>query len=138
MFVESYSEDFNFVFSYGVMKKNVLDTGNNTYTKDLVIDGVRTTELKLTEQEKKDIFSHMSEIGLFQYPEEVEGVYVEPEHGYEFTITINGKVMNINWIGIFNESQQSLEFKSLVDKIINMIQSKDEYKLLPAANGYYE
>ncbi|OBR68939.1 hypothetical protein A7K91_15030 [Paenibacillus oryzae] len=135
---EEYSDDFNFVFSYGVMNKNVLNTFDNRYTKDLVKDGVRTIELILTKEEKKIIYTYMKEIGLFQYPDEVEGMKMKPDSGYMFEINNDGIKRSINWVGEFNNSERDKEFKHLTRMIIELIESKESYQSLPKSSGYYE
>ena len=65
------SSDFNFIFKYGRYSRNILDTFNNTYTKDTgtppsIID------LKLTQNELKAIYNKMIEINFFSLPEEIK------------------------------------------------------------------
>ena len=133
-----YPEDFEFIFSYGVMNKNILNTFEGTYTKDLVIDGGITTELKVTKDEKQKIYTYMKDIGLFQYAEKIEGMNIEPASGYSFEIQYNGKRKWIEWIGEFTNNKRDLEFKELTKMIQEIIKSKEEYKALPSPNGYYE
>ncbi|MFD2115769.1 hypothetical protein ACFSTH_11150 [Paenibacillus yanchengensis] len=135
---EEYSEDFNFVFAYGVMKKNVLNTFDNEYTKDLVQDGTIKTELILTKEEKQEIFAYMKEIGLFQYPKEITAMNVKPDIGYMFEINNNGIKRQVNWIGMFNNSKRDKQFEQLTSMIIELIASKESFQSLPESNGYYE
>lgn len=136
--VEEYSNDFDFILSYGVMNKNVIDTINDRFTKDLVIDGDVTTELILTEEEKREIYLQMKEIKLFHYPSEIEGMNIEPQSGYRFELIVDGKEKSINWRGEFTESKRDKEFENLITMIIEIIKSKESYKALPEPNGYYE
>ncbi|RJE90256.1 hypothetical protein D3P07_08600 [Paenibacillus sp. 1011MAR3C5] len=129
---------FDFVFSYGVANKNVLDTLQGTYTKDLVKKGTSTTELSLTENEKNQVHTLMKEIGLFGYPNEVEGMNIKPSSGYTFQIFLNGKEQNIHWKGEFNETKTHREFKRLTDTIIEIIRNNEAYQAMPKSDGYYE
>ena len=61
--------DFNLLFKYGVGAKNVLDTFDNTYTKDMVIGSPITIRLYLSDEEIEQIRQKMFEIGFFSYPE---------------------------------------------------------------------
>lgn len=133
-----YPSDFNFVFSYGVLEKNILNTFEETYTKDLVNAGMATTTLNLTNKEKQKIFELMSDIELFDYPEEVEGMNILPASGYVFEITYHGRSKNIRWLGEFNNSKRDRDFETLTKMIIEIIKSKEAYKKLPPAEGYYE
>ncbi|MFF2887361.1 hypothetical protein [Paenibacillus sp. NPDC057967] len=128
---------FDFVFSYGVMNKNVLDTVQGTYTKDLVKNGTSSTKLHLSDNEKKEVYALMQEIGLFDYPNELEGMNIKPSSGYTFQIFVDGKEQNIRWEGEFNETKSHREFQRLTDTIIEMIRNKEAYQALPESDGYY-
>ena len=132
------TSEFEFILSYGVMYKNVLNTIEDSFTKDLVIDGEVTTDLVLTEEEKKRIYLKMKDINLFQYSNEVEGMNMEPQSGYKFELFVDGKVKRVNWIGEFNESETHKEFRDLIKMITEIIESKEAFKSLPKPNGYYE
>jgi len=136
--VSEYPEDFEFIFSYGVMNKNILNTIDGTFTKDLVIDGVETTALNLSNDEKKEIYTYMKDIGLFQYAEKIEGMNVKPASGYSFLIQYSGKRKIVEWMGLFTNNKRDQEFKELTIRIQEIITSKEEYKALPPSNGYYE
>ncbi len=59
---------FNFIFKYGVTAGNILDTFQNTFTKDMVTDAPITVTLTLTQEEKDLIYRKMVEIGFFDFP----------------------------------------------------------------------
>ncbi|MCR2806646.1 hypothetical protein [Paenibacillus soyae] len=130
--------EFDFILSYGVLNKNIINTTNNSFTKDLVLDGVVTTELILTEEEKQEIYVKMKDINLFQYPEEVEGMNILPQSGFKFEIYMDGESKTINWKGAISESERDKEFRSLIEMIKEKIAAKEAYKSLPEAHGYYE
>lgn len=134
---DEYPADFNFVFTYGVMNKNVLDTFSDTYTKDLVMDGLTTTGLTLDNSVKREIYARMKEIGLFDYAERVEGQNMLPESGYTFDIAYGGKRKKITWIGEFADSDRDREFRALTRRIIDAIQSTEAYRALPEGRGGY-
>lgn len=134
---EGTSTSFDFVFSYGVMNKNVLDTVQGTYTKDLVTAGTASTKLNLTEVEKNQVYELMNEIGLWDYPSEIEGMNIKPASGYHFQIFVDGKEQNIRWNGEFNGAQTHRDFKRLTSLIIGMIRDKEAYQALPENEGYY-
>ncbi|BBH20454.1 hypothetical protein Back11_17990 [Paenibacillus baekrokdamisoli] len=133
-----YPKDFNFTFEYGSFYNNILNTFEGTYTKDLVMNGAITTELNLTEKEKKQIYKLMKDINLFNYLNEIEGLVMEPTSGYRFEIQYNGKKKIINWKGEFTDRLRDKEFIKMTTTIIEIIQSKEAYKLLPPIQGSYE
>jgi len=60
---------FNLLFRYGVGARNELNTFNNTYTKDLIVDGTRTIRLVLSQGDFDIIESTLLEAGIFTYPD---------------------------------------------------------------------
>ncbi|QJD83217.1 hypothetical protein [Cohnella herbarum] len=132
-----YPKDFNFIFRYGVMTKNLVDTFSDKYTKDLVQDGVVTTGLTLSNDEKKRIYEYMKKIDFFHYPEEIEGMNLIPSSGYILEIQYNGKVKVFKWTGEFNEDKKHQEFRGLTKLIIEILESKESYQSLPDSKGGY-
>ena len=59
----------NLTFKYGVTTRNVLNTFDCTYTKDLILDPPTTTSLKLTINEIDSIYNKMKQINFFNYPD---------------------------------------------------------------------
>ncbi|WP_219836129.1 hypothetical protein [Paenibacillus sp. R14(2021)] len=134
-----YTKDFNFSFKYGVMTKNVLNTFDNKYTKDLVQNGVVTVDFVITKEDKRKIYDYMNDIDIFSYPNEVEGNKMDPASGYILEVQYDGKKKVINWIGGFKEDiDQHQEFKGLTNLIIEVIEKNEVYKSLPKSNGAYE
>jgi len=132
-----YPRDFNFVFNYGVQNKNQLDTFNNTYTKDLIQNGLKKVSFRLTEDEKETIYRKMLAIDLFSYPKYNEGMIFEPTSGFHFVVQHNGEKQTIAWNGGISENPTDQKFGSLVRLVIEIIESHKEYKALPKAKGGY-
>lgn len=130
-------DDFNFMFSYGVNAKNKLNTFEHTFTKDLIMDGLIDVPFALTDEEKQRIYEKMQDIALFDYPEYSTGVLSEPSQGYIFIIERNGEQQTIGWSGGFTREKRDRDFQSLVNMIIEIIESHEEYKSLPEASGGY-
>ncbi|MCD9020571.1 hypothetical protein [Cohnella silvisoli] len=130
-------DEFNFIFSYGVYNKNELNTFTNKYTKDLVNDGTVTTKLTLTKEEKEKIFNCMTEIRIKDYQGINHGLEFEPESGYSLEIQLKEEGIKVIWKGGFKDEQKDENFKKLTTLIQGIIESHDEYKKLPNANGGY-
>ncbi len=60
--------DFSLVFKYGVGARNVLDTAQGTYTKDMIEDPPITIELKLTRDDLDRILAKTNDIDFWSYP----------------------------------------------------------------------
>ncbi len=54
--------DFNILMKYGVGRRNELNTFQNTYTKDLVLDGTLTVPLVLSESDLNAIEAKLEQI----------------------------------------------------------------------------
>lgn len=130
-------EDFNFIFGYGVYTKNKLDTFTNTYTKDLVMNGLIDTPLTLTAEEKAAIYTKMRDIDLFRYPKDNARNSGEPPFGYFFVVQHNGEKQSITWSGGFKEDTADQNFSSFVGLVLGIIESHEEYQALPEHEGGY-
>ena len=134
----------NFIFKYGVTSKNILNTNDCSYQKDLVQDPPVTTNLKLTTEELDSIFSKMLSIDFINYP---DTFYVIRDPAVEITPSIKYYYLvesdTINKELYWNDSVADAD--TLADKlrylnnyIIEIIESKKEYKELPEPSGGYD
>lgn len=143
------SDDFNFILKYGIGAKNVVNTFDNEYTKDLILDGTVITKLTLTKEEKEQILNDMIKINIFDYPDKYTPPYkdnpdpdidyrVSPHGTYYFKIYYKGKTKEINWDNTNNsKAEKAIKLLELIWKIDDIIRTKDEYKKLPEPNGEY-
>ncbi len=139
-------KDFNFSLKYGVGARNEINTFENTFTKDLILDGTITTELTLTNKERKAIYHRMKEIELLatvqaaSYEgEDGSSIWMEPASDYFLEIQLDGKIYKLHWAGhIFDkEVRDTLAIFVLRFLHEEIIENKPEYKNLPEANGWY-
>ncbi len=153
-------ESFNFILRYGIQEKNILNTYDGTFTKDLVTAGAITTKLELSEEEKKSILDEMIKIDIFSYSNDFkEYICITPCSGYSLEINFNGKKKTLNWSGNNiplkgidpdekdaekavkyienNETKPILDLVRLERRIERIIENKSEYKLLPEPRGGY-
>ena len=128
-------------FKYGFF--NELNTFNNTYKKDLVLDGSVTVTFWLTADEQNRIISKANEIDFFTLPDTLEGdttlMVIDPNPGYQ-TIRIKNENNDktVNWIYPLNYSDSSVvKALELYDFMISIIEAKPEYKKLPPSRGSY-
>ena len=128
-------------FKYGFF--NELNTFNNTYKKDLVLDGSVTVTFWLTADEQNRIISKANEIDFFTLPDTLEGdttlMVIDPNPGYQ-TIRIKNENNDktVNWIYPLNYNDSSVvKALELYDFMISIIEAKPEYKKLPPSRGSY-
>ena len=139
------SRDFNLKLRYGIGARNELNTFQDTYTKDLILDGAVTTRFVLSEAEFEQIKDKMIEIDFFSYPEtftvlrtDTIVVSIEPHATYDFEVKYNSSIKRLHWDdGIISNDQRAAGLRELIRLIQNIIEAKPEYRQLPPARGGY-
>ena len=133
--------DFDFIVEFGVLKKNVFNTYEETVTKDLITDGTATTNLTFTAEEMESIYQEMKNVNIIETKNlvPVTNCAQEPFSEDEWEITINGEVITHVISGQYcettNDAKQLIELRNY---IFSLVKNKEEYKKLPEAKGGYE
>jgi hypothetical protein len=136
----------NFTFKYGVTAKNILNTSDCTYQKDLILDPPIITHLKFTREELNSIFILMQSIDFFNYPDtfqiHVPGDTISeitPSIKYYYDVKIASLCKELYWNdSIIYPDTLSEKLRYLNNYIINIIVSKETYKALPEPRGGYD
>ena len=128
---------FNLIFKYGVGAKNELNTFAQTYTKDMVMDPSVTIKFKLTDNELAGIYQKLNDLKLFnESTKPLEGnVMVTPCSSYYLKVQINSEQKELSWNNC--RGRISDKFQRFTNYIIQIIESKEEYKKLPTPQGGY-
>jgi len=128
---------FNLIFRYGVGAKNELNTFAQTYTKDMVVDSSVTIKLKLTDNELAGIHQKLNDLNLFnESMKPIEGnVMVTPCSSYYLKVQINSEQKELSWNNC--RGRVSDKFQQFASYVIQIIESKEEYKKLPTPQGGY-
>lgn len=145
---ESRPSDFNFIFKYGYggTNRNVLNTFNGTYTKDLGLDPSVTIDFILSDEDMDRIYQKMIETKFFCYPEEFvipvpEGELVSATseyQGYYVRVECNHRIKVLQWRdNILNENDDARNLREVLSLIKSIIRSKDEYWELPSPSGIH-
>jgi len=141
----SENNPINLIFKYGVTAKNILNTFDCTYQKDMILDPPVITNLKLTEEELDSIFVIMQSIEFFKYPDtfyidvqnDTIGV-ITPSSKYYFFVENDSIWKELFWNdSIINPDASAEKLRYLNNYIIDIIKSKEEYKVLPEPRGGY-
>jgi hypothetical protein len=135
------SRVFNLKFSYG---KNVLNTFQNTYTKDLILDGTTTVPFALSNGELDRVDAKMREIDFFIYPEhfavtigDTVGI-ITPHSTYDFQVNYKSTTKHLHWSdSVLSDDTAAVKLRELVLLIRSIVESKPEYSQLPPARGGY-
>lgn len=139
-------DDFMFSLKYGVKALNEINTFEQTYTKDLVLDGTVTTELELTKAELRKIYQKMKEIEILDtvlkavyIGEDGAETHIEPRSDYYLTVQINEEIYSVEWTNNIHDEDTRNELARFVnflhDEIISI---KSEYLGLPEPSGSYQ
>ncbi len=126
--------------------ENELNTFDNTFQKDLIMDGVIKIEFFLTAEEQNQILEKAYSINYFSLPDTFKYIPVNgitlitnPNPGEQvLRIKFQQKDKKIIWTYPLNEDNvEANDLMKLKDFIISIIESKPEYKKLPPAKGGY-
>jgi hypothetical protein len=136
------------VFAYGIGARNVLDTRNGTFTKDMILASPMTVPLQLTPGEMARVAQELERIDFFSYPREYE-TPVDPSqesreapaglhHSYRFAVTTERGTKVVVWQDkILNDDERAAGLRALAHLIEDMIIAKPEYLRLPPPQGGY-
>jgi hypothetical protein len=138
--------DLSLLFKYGVGAKNVLDTAEGTFTRDMIVDPAKKVSLRLTREELHRISAKMDEIDFWSYPDVLEfetpadGVVtmVTPYTSYYFRAVRSGTVKELSWDDRYSDqTARATMLRYLFALIRGTVESKAEYKALPEPRGGY-
>ncbi|MDT8860767.1 hypothetical protein N0O92_11020 [Alkalihalobacillus sp. MEB130] len=131
--------DFAFSLKYGVTAANELNTYENTYKKDLVVDGTVTTDMILSNEEIEVIYEKFRSANVLGLPDEKGGsTCMEPHNRYELSMTIDGEDYHVKW-NTACESSALTKWEETMNFINReIIYPKDEYQSLPEPTGGYD
>jgi len=138
--------NFNLIFKYGVGARNELNTFNGTYTKDMILDPPITVNLSLSHEELGRIYQKMIEIDFLNYPDRFSVsvpfggpvVNMTPHSSYYFRVEYDSKVKELWWNDdMINRDEKAEKLRELIRLIIDIIESKEDYRELPSPRGGY-
>ena len=138
-------EEFDILFKYGIGSRNILDTRTGTFTKDMIADPSITIELNLTQNEMETIWRYIYQNHFYELPKnipenEAERSSVVPHETYRLTVWAEGygeKSVIFSDVSIGGYSLEERRILRISNKIIDLIESKPEYKALPDPSGGY-
>ena len=135
---------FNLLLRYGVGARNELNTFNDTFTKDLLLDGTATTRLVLAQSDFDTIESRLQSIGIFSYPDTFVALHgdtvagIEPHATYDLVVTLDSKAKRLFWEdAIISADPRATQLRQAFEFVRAIIDLKPEYRRLPPARGGY-
>lgn len=128
--------NFNFIFRYGVGAKNELNTFEQTYTKDMIMDPPITIKFKLSNSELMGIYKKINDLKLLEKNEKpTKNMLAMPCSSYYLKVQIDSAKKELSWDNC--RGKISDRFQQFTNYIIQIIESKEEYKELPIPKGGY-
>jgi hypothetical protein len=135
---------FNVTVKFGIGARNELNTFNDTYTKDLCLDGTAVTRLVLLQSDFDSIESRLQNIDIFSYPDTFivprtdTVVRVNPFATYVLTVKIDSRWKEVFWQdNSLSSDIQAIKLRETFEFIRKLVEGKPEYKQLPPARGGY-
>ncbi len=129
------SQQFNFIFRYGV-GLNELNTFENTFTKDMVGDPPITVSLELTRDEMDAVRQKTEVLNVFEQTVKSDGSMVIPCSSYYIMANLGSETKENSWDDCTGEIGP--ELKEFTSYVIQIIESKREYKELPEPTSGYQ
>lgn len=127
---------FNLIFKYGVGAKNELNTFDQTYTKDMIMNPPVTIKFKLSDSDLAGIYQKISDLKLFDISQPTKGnMMVTPCSSYYLKVEIDSSEKEMSWSNCRGKIDDKLQ--QFTEYIISIIKSKEEYKKLPTPRGGY-
>ena len=123
--------------------KDELNTFENYLIKDLVLDGTIKIDFWLTKEEQLKIQDKIFEIDYFSLPDSLLNtapVEISSNPVQHLKVRIDDSEKSVSWNYTLPEFQneQHLKIYELSDYLINIIETKPEFKSLPPRNGGYD
>jgi len=140
---------YDFIFIYGVKAfrnnpVNKLDTFNDVFTKDMVLDPPITFDLQLLDSDIRGIVDKMVEIDFLGYPTKYTpkdtGCHVTPYTTYDLKVYHNGSLLKhvrMDSDRCINDAK-ARRLRSLFSLIIEAIQETDAFKASKKPTSAYE
>ena len=129
---------------YGVLARNELNTFNDRFTKDLILDGTATTTLVLSPADFDSIEPHLRAIDILEYADTFVVltrdtiVSINPYQTYILKVRMGSRWKEVFWEdSIISADPRATQLREAVEFIRALVQSKPEYKQLPPARGGY-
>ena len=142
------SGEFHFILGFGYNARNILNTFDGTFTKDLV-KGFSTIRFQLSDEQVNLIEEKFRELDILSYPEEFKPDPVNPKDNtitivmpcssYYIRVELDEQMKEVFWK---DENKaydpKAIALEELIHEIEEMVYERDEYIKMPKVKGGYE
>lgn len=133
-------EDIQIKCDWGVQGRNILDTKAGTFQHDMVSEPPITIPFVLTGEEKNRILDTARAMGFFSFMHQVQTApWMSSNAPYHYLRIETPESSNwIDWFGaIDSQSEKARNAWILLNMVIEIVESKPEFKSLPRPKGFY-
>jgi len=151
---ESMPTDFNFTLKFGYAGKNVIDTYQGTFTKDLIINGTETIPFVIPEEKMKEIYASFVANSIIDLPGDINTaaeipieaitVWTTPADSYSLIYTCKGVTQTIlcedggPWDADTGPPEVYHRLKGFISFVREYIYSTEDYQNMSPAEGGYD
>lgn len=135
---------FNMSLKYGVDARNELNTFTDSFTKDLILDGIATTKLVLSPEELDTLEARFLAIDIFSYPDTFVAQHgdtvraVTPYMTYVLKLTRDERQKALYWEdALISSDPRATALRSVFAFVRTLVQGRPEYQSLPPVRGGY-
>ena len=135
---------FNMDVQYGIRARNELNTFDDTFTKDLIVDGTATTSLRLSRADFDTIESSLQSVDIFSYPDTFivqhsdTVSYITPFATYVLRVKLDSREKNLVWRdSIIISDIRASRLREVFDLIRKIVEATPEFRALPPPRGGY-
>jgi len=145
--------DFQIVFTFGVEQANQhsgINTVKGTVQKDLVLDGLASADLVISEKNLENIYAWIQKSNIVSYPKNYKPPYMEnppkdsirlvtPSNVYKLWIQYDNTEYSLYWHDSnASEIEEAIILREALEEIKKIIRSLEEYDDLGQSNGGYD
>jgi len=137
---EEMPEDFNFVLNYGFEARDMINTFENTYTKNMILNDDITVEMIFSDEEMQMIYEEMKEAEILHSAEKAtKSQCADPHEENKLKITLNDEIYQREWITSSCDKAPDNKLSDFINFVHQeIIMKKEEYNELPEPSGGYD
>ncbi len=135
-------DDFEFYIEWGFGGSYDSETGRLVSIRDIKAEDRYSTEMILSAEMREEIKKIIENSGFFRLPDEIENdphVGTVPASTYVLTVKSGGKTKTVTWSQVSEAkvAEEGRIMKGLMNAIVGLIQSTEEYKSIPEPDFGY-
>lgn len=129
---------FDLELRFGVNQRNVINTKERTVVKDLQNGETAVIrDFEFTDKENQSIYKALVLAGYQEDKSLTTACNKKPHESFDLTVKVANGSYHYAWSEC-DKSEDGKRMTMLVEDIVGKLEKREEYKRLPAVQGYYE